>query len=159
MFKYEIKEGIDEEENIVFLSGPITELAAKGLNDLLSRAKRSKNWVFNFKSMEYINSLGIRVWCKFLRSFSEGRNIVFEECPPTLVGQINTRKHVIGSASIKSFYGDFVCCDCDHEEAVLLQTADGIEKIEEICNSRKCEKCGAAMELDAELEEFLSFLE
>ena len=74
----------------VSFSGSFDDQCTRALGELHSKLAPSRVCVFNFREVENLNSLGIRSWINLLRSFEEGRQIIFEDCTPDVISQINT---------------------------------------------------------------------
>ncbi|SMF20109.1 hypothetical protein [Pseudobacteriovorax antillogorgiicola] len=143
-------------ETIVFLKGPIDENAGQVLADLHSRVL--KTVVFNFKEVAYINSLGIRSWVNFLRHIQEGREIFFEECTSDVVMQMNMMAMFRGDAVVRSFYGDYTCDNCGHEQAIRFEVTEDSDLQKDLVE-QPCEKCSTILSLDEDDENYLIFLE
>ncbi len=146
----------EDRKSIVYLKGPINENAGKVLTDLYSRVE--KTIIFNFAAVDYVNSLGIRNWINFLRHIQEGRSIFFEYCTPDIVMQMNMMAHFKGSAKVLSFYGEYTCEHCGHEELILFKTGK-IESLYEKIQNQHCPKCGSHFNLEEDEENYLQFLE
>ena len=84
----------------VVYAGPINEDTEVHLARVA--AQLGKNVIFNFRQVEYVNSCGVRSWINFLRDIQEGREVIFEECTPEIVSQINMIPNFRGKAHIKS---------------------------------------------------------
>lgn len=151
--KLEIKQ--KDNQTWIALEGAIDETIPEVLSGLHSQCK--KNTVFNFKLIDEINSLGVRAWIFFHKSFEEGRSVVFEECPHDIILQINMIDSFKGSAAVRSFYGNFSCENCSSEQTAHFLTKDYEELLEELV-SQKCPNCPASMDLDEDEETFLRFL-
>lgn len=57
-----------------------------------------KNVIVNFKQVESVNSCGVRAWITFMRDLEKGRTVVFEECTPEIISQINMIPNFKGKA-------------------------------------------------------------
>ena len=154
MLDISVKE--DGKETVVYLKGPIDENAGQVLGDLHSKV--TKSIVFNFKEVAYINSLGIRSWVNFLRHIQEGREIFFEECTSDVVMQMNMMAMFKGAAKVRSFYGDYTCESCGHEQTVRFETQPKRDLQKEL-TKQPCGKCGSNLSLDEDDENYLIFLE
>ena len=138
----------------VYLSGPIDERAGQALSGL--DKKLGRKLTFNFKDVEYINSLGVRSWVNFLRHVQEGRMIFFEDCTPDIVMQLNMTSVFKGSAKVLSILGEYTCPDCGNEEVKRFDL-EYIESLEQDLVSQKCSACGANLYLDEDEETYLDF--
>jgi anti-anti-sigma regulatory factor len=141
----------------VVIVGPINEEAEvhlSKLNDTLA-----KTVVINFRQVSYINSLGVRAWINFMRDVS-GRKLIFEECTPEIVNQINMIPNFKGNAEIKSVYGTFFCNSCNNTQEEIFEAGKSFPNPPEFSvNIPKCKTCNSA---DVEFEEvedsFFAFL-
>ena len=139
--------------------GPINEDSEVHLAPLLEHL--GPNVIFNFSKVEYVNSCGVRAWITFLREMEKNRNVIFEECTPEIVGQINMIPNFKGSSHIRSVYASYSCTHCDFQKWFLFEegrnmpTADLSSGIAEV----KCDKCKNTMEMDELEDEFFSWLE
>ena len=89
----------------IFYTGPINEDSELHLNSLLKQV--GQNCVFNFRNVTMVNSCGVRAWINFMREFEKGRTVMFEECTPEIVLQINMIPSFKGQARINSVYGQY----------------------------------------------------
>ena len=116
--------------------------------------------IVNFKKVDSINSCGVRAWITFMRDLEKGRTVVFEECTPDIVSQINMIPNFKGKADVKSLYGSYTCPSCGHSQYHLFEkgrnlpasSQDGSEQVQ-------CAKCSQATELDELEEEFFAWLD
>lgn len=139
--------------------GPIDEDAEFHLMPLIKQT--GPKCVFNFKGVVSVNSCGVRVWIQFMREFEKGRQIVFEECTPEIVGQINMIPNFKGDAHIRSVYASYVCENCDmykwelFEENKNMPTHANDFKLPEV----RCASCNGVMEMEELPEEFFDWLQ
>lgn len=147
------QEGETERITIV---GPINEEAEIHLSKVVENV--GKNCIINFAQVTFINSLGVRAWINFIRELGNGRKIVFEECTPEIVNQINMIPNFKGNAEIKSVYGTYYCDECGHQQNYLFENGKTLPQSEDInLPDIKCEKCGADMEFEEVEDAFFSF--
>lgn len=153
-FKIEKSDQVDH----VFLSGQISEEAEATLSTLQSQL--TGDIVFNFGGVKMINSCGVRAWINFLRATSPEKNIVFEECTPEIVGQINMIPNFLGNGEIKSVYADYACESCEHTEWRLFEKGKNLPTSEDDISveNLKCPKCGEEMEMEELEDEFFAFV-
>lgn len=144
-------------EQVSFI-GAINEDAEIQFTQLPSRL--GANVIFNFKRVSNVNSCGVRAWITFLREAQKGRNVIFEECTPEIVSQINMIPNFKGQAHIKSVYGSYACGDCSHNKWELFEEGRNLpQTVENGLPPVKCDKCGAAMELEELEDEFFAWIE
>lgn len=133
----------------VYIRGNVDEDA-----EFESLKKIEGTLVVNFKDVKTINSCGIRTWVNFLKEI-QGRQVIYEECPPIIVRQMNMVPSFLGSAKVTSIYAPYVSEDTD-EEKLVLYTADKFTapgfKLPETIDGEDGE-----MELDGNPQQYLSF--
>jgi ABC-type transporter Mla MlaB component len=140
------------------LFGPINEDAEVHLPKLIQAL--GKNVIINFKQVESVNSCGVRAWITFMREIEKDRSIIFEECTPDIVSQMNMIPNFKGKAVVQSVYASYTCSSCGHSQRTLFEkgknlptsAADGGGEV-------KCEKCGKPTEMDEIEEEFFAWVE
>jgi anti-anti-sigma regulatory factor/DNA-directed RNA polymerase subunit RPC12/RpoP len=143
-------------KDIVVINGPINEEAEIHLPKLVENLGNSM--VINFKQVTYINSLGVRAWINFIRDLG-ARKIVFQECTPEIVNQINMIPNFKGQAKIESVYGTYFCDDCSTTQAVLFEAGKNLPTSEDIqLPPIACKNCGAeGIEFEEVEEAFFAF--
>lgn len=138
--------------------GPINEDSEVHLPPLL--ATLGPKVIVNFRQVENVNSCGVRAWITFMRDLERGRQIIFEECTPEIVSQINMIPNFKGKANVQSVYGSYTCNSCGNHQFHLFTrgqnlpatSGDGIEDV-------KCTKCSGKCELDELEEEYFAWLD
>ncbi|MGN6104373.1 MAG: PilZ domain-containing protein [Kofleriaceae bacterium] len=121
--------------------------------------------VFDTAQVTYMNSLGVRAWCEFLRQ-ARIQGYEFHACSVPFVLQASMVRDVLGRGTVTSFFAPFHCIGCDHQEERLLQSAailatatrddDGVETYAPPVF--KCPSCGGALEFDDLPERYFAFL-
>lgn len=119
-----------------------------------------KNVIVNFRQVQNVNSCGVRAWITFMRDLEKGRNVIFEECTPEIVSQINMIPNFKGKADVQSLYGSYTCPECGNQQNHLFLKGKNLpssssESAEEV----KCTKCGKRSELDELEEEFFAWVD
>lgn len=149
-FHFEMKPRGDKK--VIHLAGVIDEDTS--FEDI---KKLGGPFVFNFKNLENVNSLGIRTWVNFLKELGKVQ-IVYEECPPLVVRQMNMVPSFLGGAQVLSVFVPYVCDACDTEKLVLMQ-GEQLADISSIPEVFKCETCKKGeMELDGHPDQYFAFL-
>ena len=113
--------------------------------------------VFDTAQVTYMNSLGVRAWCEFLRQ-ARIQGYEFHACSVPFILQASMVRDVIGRGTVTSFFAAFHCIGCDHQEERLLQTAAILAANLEP-PSFKCPNCGGALEFDDLPERYFAFLQ
>ena len=84
----------------IFLSGKIDEDGEVTLGEL--KDKVTGKCIFNFKEVTGINSCGVRAWINFMREVEKkGSSVIFEECTPDVISQINMIPNFKSKATIR----------------------------------------------------------
>jgi anti-anti-sigma regulatory factor len=139
-------------------AGPINEDTEVHLTPIVGQL--GPNVIINFRKVEFVNSCGVRAWINFLREAEKGRKVIFEECTPEIVSQINMIPNFRGSAHIKSVYASYACESCDHQKWELFEEGRNLPGSSDASvPPPKCEKCGAQMEMDELEDEFFAWLD
>jgi DNA-binding response OmpR family regulator len=143
----------DGERTRVVLRGDFTE--ATRFDELLPAMVGRV--VFDMAQVTYMNSLGVRAWCEFLRQ-ARIQGYEFHACSVPFILQASMVRDVIGRGTVTSFFAPFHCIGCDHQEERLLQSAAilaaGLEP-----PVFKCPSCGGALEFDDLPERHFAFLQ
>lgn len=139
-------------------SGPINEDSELILGNFADQL--GKNVVLNLKGITSVNSCGVRAWINFIRNIEGTRQLIFAECSPEIVSQINMIPSFKGSAKIESVFANFRCESCDADRMILYKSGSNMPtSSESITAAEKCSSCGSEMEMDEMPEEFFSFLD
>jgi len=143
----------DGERTRVVLRGDFTEATRfdELLPGLVGRV------VFDTAQVTYMNSLGVRAWCEFLRQ-ARIQGYEFHACSVPFILQASMVRDVIGRGTVTSFFAPFHCIGCDHQEERLLQSAAILAAALEP-PIFKCPSCGGALEFDDLPERYFAFLE
>jgi len=147
----------DDWDHVTYI-GPINEDSELHLNQIESQL--GKNVIINFRQVEYVNSCGVRSWINFLRGIQESREIIFEECTPEIVSQINMIPNFKGKAHIKSVYASFSCDECENQHWELYEEGRNLPSSpDESVAEKACPKCGSEMEMEELEDEFFAWIE
>jgi two-component system response regulator DesR len=136
----------------VVLKGDFTE--ATRFDDLMPAMVGRVD--FDLAQVTYMNSIGVRAWCQFLRS-APIQGYELHACSVPFILQASLVPDVIGRGTITSFFAPYHCHACDHQEERLLQTAailaSGLEP-----PAFACPECNGALLFDDLPERFFAFL-
>jgi CheY-like chemotaxis protein len=113
--------------------------------------------VFDTAQVTYMNSLGVRAWCEFLRA-ARIQGYEFHACSVPFILQASMVKDVVGRGTVTSFFAPYHCIGCDHQEERLLQSAAILASALEP-PIFKCPSCGGALEFDDLPERYFAFLQ
>ena len=148
-------ENRDGREFVAF-AGPINEDAELPLAQLPK--KLGANVTFNFRRVTLINSCGVRAWINFMRAVGQA-NIVFEECTPDIIGQINMIPNFRGRAAIRSVHAPYVCESCNTQKWHLFEAGKNLPRnASDAIESVACDKCSQQMVMEEIEEEFFSWI-
>ena len=146
--KFKFEQVMKDGKKIVMLRGTIDEDTT-----FTQMAKLGSSLVFNFKGVTAINSLGVRGWVNFIKDILNVE-IMYEECPPLIVRQLNMVPSFKGHATVTSVYVPYVCDNCDTESLALVEK----ENFAGISETIPCESCKKGeMELDGTPEQYFAF--
>jgi hypothetical protein len=141
----------------VSLAGIINEDAGLQLKQMQGEIAADQKIRFNFAKIKSINSLGVRAWVTFLRSVDDGREILFAECVPDVIMQINMIPSFQSRAKIESFYVNYISPETDKSHTILMNTKD--LKPKSIPDAPLCPDSGVPMETEELEEEYFAFLQ
>jgi hypothetical protein len=130
-----------------------TDLRIENLN-LLS----IETVVINFDGVTGINSLGTKNWVNFLDNNDfPSVSLIYKKCRPGVVDQMNmTHAFMPEHVEVESFYVDYMCEKCEHEDEVLFDTSKfDVNDIPD----QNCSECSATMEIEGDDEHYFLFLE
>ncbi len=113
--------------------------------------------VFDTAQVTYMNSLGVRAWCEFLRQ-ARIQGYEFHACSVPFILQASMVRDVVGRGTVTSFFAPFHCISCDHQEERLIQSAAILAANLEP-PVFKCPSCGGALEFDDLPERYFAFLQ
>ncbi len=110
--------------------------------------------------IERINSCGVRDWVNWLgRIEKNGARLVFVNCSPAIVSQINLVHNFTASGIVKSFYAPYFCPRCKKEKLLRLEARD-LAKSAPIAKAPtcRCDECDGVMDFDEMEESYFAFL-
>jgi DNA-binding response OmpR family regulator len=143
----------DGDRTRVVLRGDFTE--ATRFDDLLPAMVGRV--VFDTAQVTYMNSLGVRAWCEFLRQ-ARIQGYELHACSVPFILQASMVRDVVGRGTVTSFFAPFHCISCDHQEERLLQSAAILAANLEP-PVFKCPSCAGALEFDDLPERYFAFLQ
>lgn len=150
--KFKLEYVMKDQYQIIYLKGTVDE--DTDFNALL---KTDAPLRLNFSGITAINSCGIRSWVNFLKDLGN-KEIVFEECPPLIVRQMNMVPSFLGKARVASVFAPYICENCEHEKTVLVQEAQFKGANPQIANTTPCENCQKGeMEFDGQPKQYFAF--
>jgi DNA-directed RNA polymerase subunit RPC12/RpoP len=95
-----------------------------------------------------------------MRDLEKGRKVVFEECTPEIVSQINMIPNFKGTADVQSIYGSYTCPNCGHQQNHLFAKGKNLpQSASDSAEEVKCAKCSNKTELDELEEEFFAWID
>ena len=136
----------------VALSGVVDESA-----DFEAMVKLEGKVRISLKAVRRFNSVGIRMWMDVIRDLAERAEIVFIECPPPVIDQLNMIQGFLGHCRVESFLGVMHCENCAIDDTVLFRTRD-IRENDMYIPELRCKQCQRKMELDEVEDQYLLFM-
>ena len=116
--------------------------------------------VLDLGEIERINSCGVRDWVNWLgRIEKNGARLVFVNCSPAIVSQINLVNNFTASGIVKSFYAPYFCPRCKKEKLLRLEARD-LAKSAPVSKAPtcRCDECDGVMDFDEMEESYFAFL-
>lgn len=99
-----------------------------------------------------LNSLGVLMWVRFLRSICDkAKRVVIRRLPPTMAAQTNVIAGFLATARVESFLTPWCCIECGLEEWKLFERDEVVPEV------AVCGDCGAEMHFDDIRESYLGF--
>jgi len=136
----------------VVLQGDFTE--ATRFDDLLPSMVGRVD--FDMAQVTYMNSIGVRSWCEFLRNATI-QGYEFHACSIPFILQASMVEAVVGRGTVTSFFAPYHCDHCDHQEERLLQSAALLAADLEP-PSFQCPNCSGRVVFDDLPERYFAFL-
>jgi anti-anti-sigma regulatory factor len=114
----------------------------------------------DLSGVEFINSIGVREWCIFLRKLlRRGHEVVLRRCSETMVHQMNMILDVWQGTIIESIFLPYHCPKCLHEESVCINVEVHRADLQaRRAPAHRCPRCQTAMALNELPERYLLFL-
>ncbi len=112
--------------------------------------------VFDLAQVSYMNSLGVRAWCEFLRA-APIQGYEFHACSVAFVLQASTLPDVLGRGTVVSFFAPYHCSGCEQQEERLLQSAALLASDMEPPRYT-CAACRGALRFDELPDRYFAFL-
>ncbi len=137
----------------VVLKGDFTE--ATSFDDLLPAMVGRVD--FDVAQVRYMNSLGVRAWCEFLKT-APIQGYEFHACSVPFVLQAAMVEDVLGRGTVTSFFAPYHCEACDHQEERLLQSA-AVLAAGVAPPVFTCPACSAQLTFDDIPERYFAFLQ
>ncbi len=125
--------------------------------DLTVLTELSGHIEINLRGIRRVNSFGARTWMDAIREVSSRAHLVFIECSPPVIDQLNMIQGFLGHGDVKSFYAPMVCEHCESEALHLFDVAACRERDGGLPPVR-CEECGLRMDLDDLEDQYTLFL-
>ncbi len=135
---------IDEDNELVSLEGKLGAGAT----------------VLDLADIERINSCGVRDWVNWLgRIEKNGARLVFVNCSPAIVSQLNLVHNFTANGIVKSFYAPYFCPRCKKEKLLRLEARD-LAKSTPVSKAPtcRCDECDGVMDFDEMEESYFAFL-
>ena len=110
----------------------------------------------NLRGLHRFNSVGTRAWVDAMRTLARTASLVFVECSPAVVFQLNMISGFLAGGRVESFIAPMRCERCERELDQLVTTdecraLDGLPPV-------ACPGCRQPMELDELEDNYLLFI-
>ena len=113
----------------------------------------------NLRRIDRINSVGVKNWVRYFNELSQkGVELVFEECSPQIVEQINLVLNFICGGTVASILVPFNCSQC-HSAFVVSFSLEELNRIQGEVPEPPCPKCNGKTSFDDIEEEYLAFMD
>jgi hypothetical protein len=110
----------------------------------------------DLQSLTMINSLGCRVWAKWIKTVNAKTGVHLLGCSSAFIAQVNVLQNFIPSTvHIESMQVPYTCLKCNHSEKAVYPVATA-ETAPETC---PCPRCGGSMELTVVRAKYFHFLQ
>ncbi len=146
----------NENKKLVVFSGAINEEASL---PNLSDFKDSPLFI-DLEGVNFINSLGIRKWMRWLDSI-EGFEIAFLRVPPVFIDQVNIVAGFLPEGGkVLSFFVPYVCEKCDSESLQLYSEGREFTNNKGAMEAVQvfCDDCKSGMDLSPVADRYFKFL-
>ena len=126
----------------------------------------AKEIVLDMAQIRLLNSVGLRSWLLWIKSFAGDSSLVFINCPRHVVDQMNILDGFLPlTARVESFLVPYYCEHCEKTDSVLAvrgkdymeATADAKEGVT-LPDEKPCPHCNQQMEMDVLKDRYFSFL-
>ena len=115
----------------------------------------------DLQEVRLINSFGCRDWANWITGFKASKGISLHNCPEVFTRQLNIFETLVPkSAVIQSFYVNYICLSCSHEQAMLLERDKDYspQQLPLLPKSIPCPNCHAQMDLETTGDNHFQFL-
>ncbi len=140
------------------ISGSLDENSEVFLNNALSEMQTS--CVIDFSGTSNVNSCGVRAWIQFLQKAEQKAKIIYRNCVPDIVIQMNMIPAFKGQSKVVSLQAPFYCESCGTTKNITQKAEDvSLEKLISDTENIPCEVCKENMEFEEVAEDYYAFLE
>ncbi len=142
---------------VIHLEGTVDE--STNFDQLLGEPPAKKVWAVHCGGISRMNSVGILGWMKYFgKAQLTGTQLVFLECSPIMVNQINSISNFTCGGKVHSIQLAFTCSGCSHAFVETHKSEDLKEQDLNEIPDRKCPKCGGPAPFDDFPEEYFLYL-
>lgn len=144
----------DKDSFTIIIEGSINE-------SFLQKSVRippNKKIIIDFSHVSSINSLGIRHWIQWLRTYPNPE-YVFQSCPQCVVDQMNSVSDFIpNKCSIESFFVPYYCEETGEEKQILYKLDEDYFLAKPVLPKVIKDSAGNNMEIDTPPQKYFKFL-
>lgn len=113
--------------------------------------------IINLAGLTFINSLGIRIWIRWIKSIKADKGIVLVNCSPPFVRQMSILQSFIPEGvTVKDIFVPYYCENCNREDRKLINVEIALQAVP---NEIPCTKCNGSMELGIIKNSYFKFWE
>lgn len=151
-----------ESESQISIQGSIDE----NMDFSSLKIGEAKNLILDLREVRSLNSMGLRNWVHWVKSFRGRKQLFLRHCPRVVVDQMNILQGFLPiGAVVESIFVPYYCESCDKEENVLAQR--GRDYMEGSVDAREgqnlsptkiCPHCGKTSEMDVIPAKYFGFL-
>ncbi|MGE0764155.1 MAG: hypothetical protein AB7N80_12815 [Bdellovibrionales bacterium] len=149
-------------ECVIHISGTINENS--DFSQL--RLEGSKLIYLDLSEVKNLNSMGLRNWVMWIKQLKVKSQMVFRNCPRTVVDQMNILQGFLPmGAIVESFFVPYACPACGKEESYLavrgkdyMEGSVDTKEGSSLPENGVCKSCGAKTEIDIIPSKYFNFL-
>lgn len=111
--------------------------------------KGAANLILDLSRVGGVSSFGVREWVRAIREVAEKTRIWYVASSPRMTDQFNMIAGFDGGGTLLSFYGNYLCPECNNETAASFDVQlDAGSFSADTAPVRQCRTCGRHAELD-----------
>jgi anti-anti-sigma regulatory factor len=121
-------------------------------------AKLAGPVVFDLDGVERVTSYGVREWLAMLSTAKQVTELAFVRCSEAVVAQLGMIRKFVGSGTVASFYGPYMCSSCGEGfERLFTLQEDGGALLASSPPDCPCPNCHGLGRFDDDAEGYFAF--